>query len=62
LFSVSLAHFLPIPEYEIILPCVCEKEAMMTSVLIIDDQPHMPERISEELRNMGCQIQSVRDI
>jgi two-component system response regulator (stage 0 sporulation protein F) len=34
---------------------------MVTSFLIIDDQPHMRELVSEELRDMGCEVQSVGD-
>jgi two-component system response regulator (stage 0 sporulation protein F) len=37
-------------------------EVTMSSVLIIDDQPHMLELISEELRDMGCEVESVGDV
>jgi two-component system response regulator (stage 0 sporulation protein F) len=37
-------------------------EVTMSSVLIVDDQPHMLELISEELRGMGCEVKSVEDV
>jgi CheY-like chemotaxis protein len=35
---------------------------MMTSVLIIDDEPHMRQLLSEELRDMGRKVESVEDV
>jgi two-component system response regulator (stage 0 sporulation protein F) len=35
---------------------------MMTSVLIIDDQPHMRELISEELRDIVCEVERVDNV
>jgi len=33
----------------------------VSSILIVDDQPHMQELLSQELRDMGCQVESVGD-
>jgi two-component system response regulator (stage 0 sporulation protein F) len=37
-------------------------EAMMASILIVDDQPHIKQLLSEELRDMGCEVESVNDV
>jgi two-component system response regulator (stage 0 sporulation protein F) len=37
-------------------------EVTVSSILIVDDQPHMRELFSEELRDMGCQVESVGDV
>ena len=34
----------------------------MRSILIVDDQPHMQELLSEELKDMGCEVESVDDV
>ena len=34
----------------------------MSSVLIIDDQPHMRQLLSEELWDIGCKVESVEDV
>jgi CheY-like chemotaxis protein len=36
-------------------------EVAVSSILIVDDQPHMQELLSEELKNMGCEVESVGD-
>jgi two-component system response regulator (stage 0 sporulation protein F) len=35
---------------------------MMRSILIIDDQPHMRQLLSGELRDIGCEVESVDDV
>jgi response regulator RpfG family c-di-GMP phosphodiesterase len=59
---MSLACFLVVTEYETSSQWVREREAIMRSILIIDDQPHMRELIPEELRDMGCEVQSVGNV
>ena len=59
---MNLACFLVLTQWEIILPWVCEKEAMMTSNLIVDDQLDMRKLDSEEMRDMGCKVESVEDL
>ena len=34
----------------------------MRSILIIDDQPHMRQLLSEELWDIGCKVESVEDV
>jgi two-component system response regulator (stage 0 sporulation protein F) len=37
-------------------------EVKMSSILIIDDQPHMRQLLSEELWDIGCKVESVEDV
>jgi CheY-like chemotaxis protein len=37
-------------------------EVTVSSILIVDDQPHMQELLSQELKDMGCEVESVGDI
>ena len=34
----------------------------MSSILIVDDQPHMQALLSQELKDMGCEVESVDDV
>jgi two-component system response regulator (stage 0 sporulation protein F) len=37
-------------------------EVTVSSILIVDDQPHMRALLSEELKDMGCEVESVDNV